>query len=569
MFSLLLDIVVALGAALTLGLLLARLGQSPVVGYLLAGVLIGPHGLGLLRAVGEVRSMADLGVALLLFTIGLELPWRRLRALGLTGALGGSLQILGTAAATLFCAAAIGLPVREGVALGMIVALSSTAVVFRILADRAEIDSVAGRVSVGILLVQDVAVIPLLLLLPLIAGAGAGPEAYRGLGGVVTRGIMLIAVLFVLARTLLPLLFNAAATARNRELFVILALTFCLGATWAAHAFGLSEVLGAFVAGVLLADTKYASQIRAEIGALRSGFLALFFVSIGMLANPAWVARHAPLVLGLTAAILVGKAAIAGLVVSLIGYSSRIALASGLALAHVGELSFVVAEVGRSHELLDPDLFRLVVSVSVLTLLLAPYLIASADRLVWLARRRPAPAREGEPGEEVEAARRSGHVIVVGCGPTGVRVVKALRDVGTPYLVLELNARTVSLAKARGTDIEYGDASQEEILRHAGIMTARALVVTVPDPGTAAAIIGAARSLRPDLLVVARARYAQYARELVESGAEVLLNEEELMGEHLAALSLKLLGLASEGVARVEPPGGTTASPVVGNPGSA
>ena len=256
---------------------------------------------------------------------------------------------------------------------------------------------------------QDVAVIPLLLLLPLIAAAGAGPEAYRGLGGVVTRGILLMAVLFVLARTLLPLLFHAAATARNRELFVILVLTFCLGATWASHAFGLSEVIGAFVAGVLLADTKYASQIRAEIGALRSRFLALFFVSIGMLANPAWVARHALLVVALVAVIVVGKTAIAAIVVNLLGYSTRVALGSGLALA--------------------------------------------------------------------------------------------------------------------------------------------------------SAIVAAARTLRPDLLVVARARYAQYAQELVESGTEVLLNEEELMGEHLAAVSLKLLGLASDGVARVEPPGGTTASP--------
>ncbi|UCC49405.1 MAG: cation:proton antiporter, partial [Gemmatimonadota bacterium] len=363
------------------------------------------------------------GVALLLFTIGLELPWRRLRALGLSGALGGSLQILLTAAATVLCAAAIGMGLGEGTTLGMIVALSSTAVVFRILADRAQIDSVPGRVSVAILLVQDVAVIPLLLLLPVIAGAGVGPDAYRGLGGAVTRGILLIAVLFLLARTLLPLLFNAAATARNRELFVILALTFCLGATWAAHALGLSEVLGAFVAGVALADTKFASQMRAEIGSLRAGFLALFFVSIGMLANPAWVARHALLVVALVAAIVVGKTAIVALVVKLVGYSTRVALASGLALAHVGELSFVVAETGRSHQLLDPDVFRLVVSVSVLTLLLAPYLIASADRLVSLARRRPAPAREGEPTEEVEAARRSGHVIVVGCGPTGLRVV--------------------------------------------------------------------------------------------------------------------------------------------------
>ncbi len=555
-FSLLLDIVVTLGAALTLGLLLARLGQSPVVGYLLAGVLIGPHGLGLLRAVPEVRSMADLGVALLLFTIGLELPWRRLRDIGPLGAGAGVLQIVLTAAAALALARTLGASPATGAVIGLILAFSSTAVVFRVLADRAEIDSVPGRVSVGILLMQDLAVIPCLLVIPAIAGAGAGIDVYRELGGAVVRGALLVAALFLLARTLLPVLFNWAAEVRNRELFIILALVFCLGGTWAAHALGLSEVVGAFAAGVVLADNRFAAQMRAEIGPLRAGFLALFFVSIGMLADPGWIARNPLPLIGLVLAIVLGKALIAGLVVRLLRYPLQTALVSGWTLAHIGELSFVVADEGSRHQLIDADVFRLVVSGAVVTLLFAPYLISVGNRLAskltWGAM---PPAHD----EKLEAPHAD-HVIVVGCGPTGQRVVKALQDVGTPYLVLELNPRTVKAAAAGGTFIEYGDASQEEILRHAGIMSARALVVTIPDPATAAAVIAAARGLRPDLLVVARARYAQFALQLMQSGAEVLLNEEKLMGEHLAAVSLKLLGLASEAVARVEPPGGTTPS---------
>lgn len=560
-FSLLLDVVIALGAALTLGLFLARLGQSAIVGFLLAGVLIGPHGLALLRAVSEVRAMAELGVALLLFTIGLELPWRRLRSLGRRGAGAGMLQIILTATAALIVCLALGLSMPESAVLGMIVALSSTAVVFRVLADRAEIDSVPGRVTVGILLMQDMAVVPFLLLVPVLAGAGAEVSALRELSGALIRGFFLIAGILVVARMLVPALFNAAAGARSRDLFIILALTFCLGATWAAHSLGLSPALGAFVAGVALADTKFAVQVRAEIGSLRTGFLALFFVSIGMLVDPGWLARNAPAVAGVILAIVVGKTLVTGLVMRFLLFKEHTALIAGLSLAHIGELSFVVAEVSLDHQIISVEVFELVVSASVMTLLLAPYLIGGAGWLAsllpdrWAAGLLPARRGEGESRQE-----RSGHVIVVGCGPTGVRVVSALKDVGTPHLVLELNPRTVDEARGRGMDIEYGDASHADILWHAGLPMALALVVTVPDPAAAAAIVGAAKAIRPDIPVVARARYAQYARQIAESGADVLLNEEEMMGERLAAVTLRCVGLASEAVARVESEGGTELS---------
>ncbi|UCF20800.1 MAG: cation:proton antiporter [Gemmatimonadota bacterium] len=555
LFSLLLDIVLALGAALTLGLLLARLGQSPIVGYLLAGVLIGPNGLAMLKAAAEVRSMADLGVALLLFTIGLELPWRRLQALGSTGIAAGSLQIVLTALATVAVAGLAGVPPEQAILFGMILAFSSTAVVFRVLADRAEIDSVPGRVSVGILLVQDIVVIPFMLIVPALAGAGLGGAVLRDLGVTFARGALLILGLFVLARVLLPLLLSSAAVVRNRELFVILALVFCLGATWAAHALGLSEILGSFVAGVLLADSKFASQIRAEIGSLRAGFLALFFVSIGMLADPAWVVGNLDLVGALIAAIVLGKAIVAAGVVRLLRYPAQVAIIAGWTLAHIGELSFVIAEEGWRHQLIDADAFRLFVSSAVLTLILAPYLITIARRLAELRPDRRVPPAES--GEEAAPISVTDHVIIVGYGPTGRRVARALRDVGTPFLVLDLNPRTAQRARAEGIDVEFGDASQEEVLRHAALLAARALVVTVPDPADSATIISTAKLIRPDLLIVARGRYAQHTRRLLDSGAEILLNEEELMGEHLAAVSLKMLGLAAEGVARVEPPGGT------------
>lgn len=552
MFSLLLDIVVALGAALALGLALARLGQNAVVGYLLAGVLIGPYGLSLLRAVSDVRAMAELGVALLLFTIGLELPWRRLRALGLPGAGAGTLQILATGAVTATLAMAFGLGPGQATVLGMIIAFSSTAVVFRVLAERAEIDSAAGRVSVAILLIQDVAVIPFIVLVPIIAGASADLDTFVDLGIVLVRGALLIGGVFVLARTVMRILFDAAAAARNRELFAILALAFSLGATWAAHALHLSPVLGAFVAGVFLADSRYTVQIRAEVAPLRAGFLALFFVSIGMLADPAWTLAHAPLVAGTIIAIVLGKTAVTALVVRAFGYPAQIALIVALTLAHIGELSFVVAEVGRQVGLIDASTFRLVVSASVISLILAPYLMGASRRVAERLPLRAGRAVSERPGAEGDE-ERTGHVIVVGAGPTGLQVVQALEEFQTPHLVLELNPRTVQRAGEEGIDIEYGDASQEEVLRHAGIMRARAMVVTVPDPETAVAVVNSAKHVRPDLLVVARSRYAQHSDRLSRNGADVVVSEEELMGEQLAAVSVTVLGLTAGAGARLEP----------------
>ncbi len=552
-FSLLRDVVIVLGAALTLGLLSARLGQNALVGFLLAGVLVGPHGLGLVRAVAEIHAMAEIGVALLLFTIGLELPWRRIRALGTRGAGAGVLQIVLTGAAAALVVHAVGLPLPASMALGLIIALSSTAVVFRVLADRAEIDSVSGRVTVGILLIQDIAVIPVLLAVPFLAGVGAGAGVHWDLILTLVRAVLLIAAIFAVSRTALRAFLHIGGGSRNRELLALLAVTYCLAATWAAHALGLSPILGAFAAGMVLAETDFASQVRADVGSLRAGFLALFFVSIGMLADTELLVGNALPVGALILAIVAGKVVIAGMVVRSLGFSPQTGVLTGLALGNIGELSFVVAEVALGYEVITPGLFNLLVSSSLVTLLLAPYLIASAPRLAGLlygrapGRPRTSSTENGKPEEEP-----SGHVIVVGFGPTGSRVISALTEVGTPYLVLERNPRAVKEGRAAGMRIKFGDASHGEVLREAGIRTAMALVVTVPEPRMAAAIVRAARTFRSDLPVLARARYARYAKMLAESGADAVLSEEDMMGNRLAAATLRLVGLASEGVARVE-----------------
>lgn len=542
----LVEVVIALGAALVLGLAAARVRQSPIVGYLLAGVLVGPGGLGLLHAMAEARILAEVGVALLLFTIGLEFTWPRLRALGSTTVLGGTLQIAATAAMGAAAALLLGVPLAPANVFGAIIALSSTAVVFRVLVERAEIDAPAGRAAVGVLLVQDVAAVPLMVLVPVLAGAGGLSVIGARLGGAAIRAILLVAALVLIGRAVLPRLF-AVAAAGSREIFIILAITFCLAATWAAGAWELSPVLGSFAAGVVLAGSPYATQVRADIGPLRSGFVAFFFVSIGMLADIGWIARHLPLVIGVVGAILIGKSALVAGALRLVGQPTRTAGIVGVTLAHIGELSFVLADLGRGHGLLDPDEFQLIVSASVVTLLLTPYAIAGARR--WLG---PPPAPLPTEAGVQRAVRGGDHVVIIGCGPTGRRVGGALAEVGTPYRFVDLNARAVRLAEARGEDAMFGDATQAEVLLEAGLRRAMALVVTVPDPAAAATIVGVARSLRSDLSIVARSRYAMYAGEIANAGADVTVNEEELMGERLAAVTLRLVGMVLEAMERVE-----------------
>jgi len=412
---------------------------------------------------------------------------------------------------------------------------------------------VSGRVTVGILLIQDIAVIPVLLAVPFLAGVGAGPGVHRDLLLTLVRAVLLIAGIFVVSRTALRAFLHIGSGTRNRELLALLAVTYCLAATWAAHALGLSPILGAFAAGMVLAETDFASQVRADVGSLRAGFLALFFVSIGMLADTELLVENALPVGALILAIVAGKVVIAGVVVRSLGFAPQTGVLTGLALGNIGELSFVVAEVALGYQVITPALFNLLVSSSVVTLLLAPYLIAGAPRLAGLlyggapGRPRSTSAENGRSEEEP-----SGHVIVVGFGPTGSRVISALEEVGTPYLVLELNPRAVKEGRAAGMRIRFGDAAHGEVLREAGILTAMALVVTVPEPRTAAAIVRAARTFRSDLPVLARARYARYSKLLAESGADAVLSEEDMMGNRLAAATLRLVDLVSEGVARVE-----------------
>ena len=543
-------VLVLLAAALVLGTVAERLRQSAVVGYLLAGMLVGPHVLGLVDDPDKVAVIAELGVALLLFTIGLEFSFARLTKLGAVALGGGSLQVgLTVLVVTGLTFALFGLGFEAALAVGCMAALSSTAIVLRLLTDRAETESPHGRNATGILLMQDVAVLPLTLIVAALAGGGTAGAMLLGLGKTLLFAVLLVAGFFALFNVVVPRLLNLREWARNREFPILLAVVLALGSAAAAFSVGVSPAIGAFIAGVLLAASPFAVQVRADVASLRTALVTLFFASVGLIAEPAWALQNLPLVLGVTALVLVGKALVVLLVLSLpikgLKQQPGVAAATGLCVAQVGEFSFVLAKLAAppTADLIDAETFRLILSVSVLTLLVTPYVVAAAPRLSGFLQRVLPTDTWGDlaPTEEHHKSRK---LLVIGFGPAGQRVAEdALAAMPDEVGVLDQNPRAVKTAERYGLPVRVGDATQEEVLEHAGLRSAEAVVVTLPDPNVVRQVVQMCRTVCPTVTIVARSRYHAYRWEMMLAGAEVVVDEEDEVGKRLSAEAQAALGL--------------------------
>ncbi|UCD23898.1 MAG: cation:proton antiporter [Gemmatimonadota bacterium] len=535
----LLDILILLAAATVLGGLFERFKQSPLLGYLLAGTLLGPNALDLLPSHDAVGAISELGVALLLFTIGLEFSWRTLRSIGPIAAGGGSLQVALTGILTAIVCLLLGLSPQASVAVGAMIALSSTAAVLRLLARRAEVDSVHGRNAVGILLLQDVAVVPIMLVIAAMSGGGSTADVALALGRAVGMALVLVTGLFLLLNYVLPFLLSTSEAIQNRDLPILLAISIAVGAAWISHAMGFSPILGAFLAGMMLAESPYATQIRADIVPLRTLFVTLFFSSIGMLSNPEWVAANWLLLTAVVAAVVLGKTLITSGVTRLFRTPVTQSLATGFVLAQVGEFSLVVASTAQDGLLIDTHLFNLIVATLVVTLFLTPYLVALAPRCARAVgrlstQRRVAAGPAGEEQTPAESIAR--HLVIIGFGPAGQRVAEVM--MGEPdltILVAELNPNTAEQALAYDLKTYIGDATREEVLEKLHVRTAAAVVVTLPDPRTARQVVQRVRALAPETYVIVRARYHVHRWQLNVAGANAVVDEEDRVGVSIAA----------------------------------
>ena len=544
-WTILSGVLVLLAAAFVAGVVFERLGQSAVLGYLLAGLILGPNAMGIAHGQeGAVANLAELGVALLLFAIGLEFSLKRLWRLGRVGLLGGTIQVSVTVTVAAVVASMFGLRAQAAIGIGAIIAFSSTACVLRVLADRGQIDSVHGRNALGILLLQDVAIIPLVLVISMLdRGAVSIPELLLGMTRSIGIFIGMTAGFWAIANFILPRVLSTSALLGNRELLILLAALLSLGSAWVAHTLGISPALGAFVAGMVMAESPYAMQTRADIGPLRTVFVTLFFVSIGMLGDPRWIANNWLAVMIAGTVVVGGKIALVTAIIRAFRHPWPEAVTTAVCLAQIGEFSFIVAQQVFLHSGTAQDrwVFDLSVSVSIVSLLMTPYLVRFAPTLGRLF------VAKGEHHRKAltDIYRNPNHsgpgVIVVGYGVAGQQLVEPLLHHQAHLTIVDFQVANVQVARDRGFSAIVGDARNRDLLEHLHITKAQAVVVALPDHETVVAVIHQVRALAPGVPIIARARYHRYAGEIIAAGASMVVDEEQQIGRRLGLETRRLL----------------------------
>jgi monovalent cation:H+ antiporter-2, CPA2 family len=559
---LLTTIAAAVVSAWILGVAAQKLRLSPIVGYLTAGVVIGPYTPGFVGDTGLAMQLAEVGVILLMFGVGIHFhveDLNQVKGIAIPGA------IIQSAIATLLgvaCGAVFGWPAAQGLVLGLALSVASTVVLLRGLEDHGLLDSPSGAVAVGWLIVEDILTVVVLVVLPALGGTGsdgAGP-LLRAMALALAKLAALVAIVFVAGARFVPWILVQVTRLRSRELFTLTVLALALAiATGAAFLFGVSMALGAFLAGMAVGQSPVSAEASADALPLRDAFAVLFFVSVGMLFEPAFLVREPLLLLSALAIVLVGKPLAALAVVALLGYSARTALVVAAGLAQVGEFSFILGDVARQHGLLSDTVYSLIVACALVSISLNPFLfrwVGPAE--AWL-RRRPVlwPAlnaastrrtdQVNAQGAAAVASRTEPLAVVVGYGPVGQAVDTVLREAGLETVVVDTNMDTVAAIEAAGRLAIFGDASHEAILEKAGVRRASHLVITLPHSVNRAPLIARARQLNPRCRIVVRARYLREREELEQAGADDARFEE---AEAAIALSESVLqGLGADDAA--------------------
>jgi K+:H+ antiporter len=545
------DLLVLLLASVPIAFIFHRLRLPTIVGFMITGVLIGPHGLGLIKDVQAIEVLAEIGVALLLFTIGLEFSLRRMLEMRRLVLLGGGLQVILTTLLVTGIAYLLGRPVNEAVFFGFLFALSSTAIVLKSYIDRAEIDAPHGRAGVGILLFQDLSIVPMMLMIPILSGREGTSAAKITL----TLGIAVaaIAIIIFAARTVVPYVLYHIVRLRSPEVFIISVVLLSLGTSWLTSQAGLSLALGAFIAGIVLSESEYSHQIVADILPFRDVFNSLFFISIGMLLSLSALAADVFTVLSWVGALTLGKGLLVLAVVRLLGYSLRISTMTALGLAQVGEFSFILAKAGLPQGLLSESDYQRFLAASILSMIATPFLIKAAPRIGYALQSVFAPGSLLEPtvsGFDSGEPDMRGHVIIVGYGLNGRNLAKVLRRTGVPYLVMELNAEAVRAAHAQGERIIYGDATRKEVLHHIRLEHARILVLAISDPMASRHTVWLARQMNPDIHIIVRTRYMAEISDLRELGANEVIPEEFETSIEIFSRVLREYGIARQVIQR-------------------
>lgn len=520
------ELIVVLTATIAIVFVFQKLRLPTIVGFLLTGVIIGPHGFQLVQSVDQVETLAEIGVVLLLFTIGIEFSLETILSVQRRVVLAGFLQVGLTILVVSAVARLLGVPVEVGIFYGFLLSLSSTAIVLRIYHDRGEINSLQGRLASGMLLFQDLCVVPMMLILPVLAGSGQ--DSVFSIAWVLLKSLITLFVIVWTARQLLPRLLHQVALLRNREIFVLFVVLVCFGTAWLTSESGLSLALGALIAGLVISESELSHQIVAEILPLRDCFSGIFFISVGMLLNLGLLSQDFRMAL-LDLLLMIGiKSLVLFAVFWWLYRSIRLGIVLGLGLAQIGEFSFVLAKAGIHYKLLNPADEQIFLAASILSMVATPFLIQWAHGLAFGFEDlfKDIGFNRSTSGGASETGAADGHVIVVGYGLNGQNLARVLKEVGIPYGVLEMDPDLVRSAKAGGEPISFGDGTRPEILQQIGIAKARVLVIAISDPAASARLVAQARRLRADLYVIVRTRYVAEIDRLYRLGANQVIPEE-------------------------------------------
>lgn len=544
------DLLMLLLASVPIAFIFHRLRLPTIVGFMITGVVIGPFGLRLIRDVHAIELLAEIGVVLLLFTIGLEFSLRRMLEMRRVVFLGGGMQVVATTVLVVAIAYLFGRPLNQAIFFGFLFALSSTAIVLKSYIDRAEVDAPHGRAGVGILLFQDLSIVLMMLLIPVLGGSqGTSPVRVALTLG---SALAVIAVIILAARTIVPALLYQIVKLRSTDMFIIFVVLMSLGTAWLTSQFGLSLALGAFIAGMVLSESEYSHQIVADILPFRNVFNSIFFVSIGMLLSLSALQTDLGMILAWVGALTLGKAAVVLVVVLLLGYSLRVSAMAAIGLAQIGEFSFVLARAGLPEGLLTDTDYQRFLASSILSMIATPFLIKAAPRLGYALQSVFSRDRSEEvlPGLAPGETDLRGHVVIVGYGLNGRNLSRVLRRVEVPYLVLELNAEAVREAQEQDERIVYGDATRPEVLHHVKIEHARVIVLAISDPVATRHTVSLARQINPDIYVIVRSRYMAEVPDLFSLGADEVIPEEFETSIEIFSRVLREYGIARSVIER-------------------
>lgn len=527
--ELLLDLTLIFSIAAAVLWISTKLNIPTVVGLLISGLVAGPFGLKMVRSQDEVEVLAEIGILLLMFTIGMEFSLEKLAKSKKWIGVGGGLQVLITILVVLGLAMAVGIPFEQALFIGFLFAMSSTAIVLHILQEKGQMDTPQGKASLSILIFQDIIIIPMMLVVPFLAGTQENAGALWGKLGI---GVLIVSIVVVLARFLVPKILRQIVHTQNQELFLMSILVICFATAFTTHLLGLKLALGAFLAGLIVSESDYSYDALSKILPLKKIFTGIFFISVGMLLNITFLVQNLVLLLPLTVAVLVVKLLIilgTGLLLKL---SLRRALITGLSLCQVGEFAFLLSKTGNEYSLLTMDQYQTFLAVSIVSMAVSPFLIYAAptlaSRLVnlpWLRRlepRFPFPF-EGIP---IVGCELENHLVIIGFGINGQQLAQTAAANQLPYSIIELNSKTVEQFAAEGEPIYAGDARQSDVLGKAAVDRARAIVVAIPDAIATESIITHVRKLNPHAFIIVRTRFVSEIETLRQLGADEVITEE-------------------------------------------